>query len=153
MDHATPSPLPVMPTVLLVEDNKAYRELLTEVLTLAGFDVCAAPDGRRVPEILRQRRTDLVITDLSMPERDGIETMTELHYTHPRLPVIAISGDVPLNTHLYLTIAEKLGASRVLAKPFKMDELVAAARQAIASSSDPIKPLGTVRSVASRFQT
>lgn len=137
MSHANSSPLPVVPAVLLVEDNQPYRELLTEVLTLEGFAVTAVPDGRRVPEIIRTHSIDLVITDLSMPERDGIETMTELHYSHPRLPVIAISGDVPLNTHLYLTIAAKLGASRVLAKPFKMDELVAAARAAIAGSCAP----------------
>lgn len=128
-------PLAVMPTVLLLEDNTAYRELLTEVLTLAGFEVCAAPDGRKVAEILRTRHIELVITDLAMPERDGIETMTELRYSHPRLPVIAISGDVPLNTHLFLTLAEKLGASRVIAKPFRMEELVAAAKEAIAASN------------------
>lgn len=128
-------PLPVMPTVLLLEDNAAYRNVMSEVLTLAGFEVCAAPDGRRVPEILRERSIDLVITDLVMPERDGLETITELRYSHPRLPVIAISGDVPLNRDLYLRLAEKLGAARVLAKPFKMDELVAAAREALAASN------------------
>ena len=132
MENSLPPPLPVAPAVLLLEDNEAYRALMTEVLTLAGFEVCAASNGRRVPEILRERRIDLVITDLVMPDRDGIETMTELRYSHPRLPVIAISGDVPLNRDLYLTIAGKLGASRVLAKPFKMDQLVAAAREAIA---------------------
>ena len=135
--------LPVMPAVLLLEDNEPYRTLITEVLTLAGFEVCAAPDGRRVPEILRERRIDLVITDLVMPERDGIETMTELHYSHPKLPVIAISGDVPMNRDLYLTIAQKLGASRVIAKPFKMDQLVAAAREAIAASNTPVVPQAT----------
>jgi DNA-binding NtrC family response regulator len=124
-----------MPVVLLLEDNAAYRALLEEVLSLAGFDVCAVPDGRRVPQILRERSVDLVITDLVMPERDGLETMTELHYSHPRLPVIAISGDTPLNTSLYLTLAEKLGASRVLAKPFKMAELIHAAREAIAATA------------------
>lgn len=123
-----------MPAVLLLEDNEAYRTLMTEVLTLAGFEVCAVPDGRRVSEILQQRRIDLVVTDLVMPERDGIETLTDLHYSHPRLPVIAISGDVPLNRDLYLTVAQKLGAARVLAKPFKMDQLVAAAREAVAAS-------------------
>jgi CheY-like chemotaxis protein len=128
-------PIPVVPTILLLEDNEAYRALITEFLTLAGFEVVAAPDGRRVPELLQQLSIDLLITDLSMPERDGIETMTDLRYTHPQLPVIAISGDVPLNTHLYLTLAEKLGASRVLAKPFKMDQLVLAAREAIAASN------------------
>ena len=124
-----------MPAVLLLEDNASYRNLMSEVLTLAGFDVCAAGDGRRVAALLRERRIDLVITDVVMPERDGRETMTELRYSHPQLPVIAISGDVPLNRDLFLRLAEKLGAARVLAKPFKMDELVTAAREAIAASN------------------
>lgn len=134
-------PLPVVPVVLLLEDNEPYRTLMTEVLTLAGFEVCAAADGRRVPEILRERRIDLVITDLVMPERDGIETLTELHYSHPRLPVIAISGDVPMNRDLYLTIAQKLGASRVLAKPFKMEALVKVAREALAAGNAAPRPV------------
>jgi DNA-binding response OmpR family regulator len=137
MPASASKPLSVMPAVLLLEDNTAYRNLLTEVLTLAGFEVCAAPDGRKVTEILQSRHIELVITDLVMPERDGIEIMTELRYTHPRLPVIAISGDVPLNTHLYLTLAQKLGAARVIAKPFRMEELIAAAREAIAASNPP----------------
>ncbi len=131
MNENSCSPLPIMPTVLLLEDNQAYRELIAEVLRTEGFVVHAVGDGRRVNQILAENPIDLVITDLVMPERDGIETLTELHYTHPRLPVIAISGDVPMNTHLYLTIAQKLGAARVLAKPFHMSELVAAAREAL----------------------
>jgi CheY-like chemotaxis protein len=121
-----------MPAVLLVEDNTAYRELMAEVLRGAGFDVVAAPDGRRVAAILRERPIDLVITDLVMPERDGLETIMEVRRNHPGLPVIAVSGDMPLNRDLYLRLAEKLGAARVLAKPFRPDELVAAARGALA---------------------
>ena len=124
-----------MPAVLVLEDNEAYRTLIATVLTDAGFDVCTAANGRRVPDLLRERRIDLVITDLSMPECDGIETLTNLHYSHPKLPVIAISGDMPLNRDLYLALAEKLGAARVLAKPFKMDQLIAAAREALAASN------------------
>ena len=134
MPDPSSKPLAIMPVVLLLEDNEAYRTLIAEVLTLAGFEVCAIPDGRRVPAILRDRRIDLVVTDLVMPERYGLETLTELRYTHPRLPVIAISGDVPMNRDLYLTIAAKLGAARVLAKPFKMDALVAAAREALVAA-------------------
>lgn len=133
-----PKPLAVMPAVLVLDDNEAYRNLITEVLTLAGFDVCAISNGRRVPALLRERRFDLIITDIVMPERDGLETLTELRYSHPRLPVIAISGDVPLNTDLYLTLAKKLGATRVLAKPFKMDELVAAVREVLVASNIPV---------------
>ena len=131
----SPKPLAVMPAVLLLDDNEAYRNLITEVLTFAGFDVCAISDGRSVPAILQERRIDLVITDIVMPERDGLETLTDLRYSHPRLPVIAISGDMPLNTDLYLTIAKKLGAARVLAKPFRMDALLAAVREVLAIAS------------------
>jgi CheY-like chemotaxis protein len=144
MTSPASDPLSPMPAVLLLEDNAPYRALLTEILTLAGFAVHAAPDGRRVAEILAEKRIDLVITDVVMPERDGIETMTALRYSHPRLPVIAISGDLPLNLHLYLTIAEKLGASRVLAKPFKTEVLVAAAREAIAASNPAAAPVTAV---------
>jgi len=135
----------VAPAVLLLEDNEPYRTLIVEVLTLAGFEVCAAPDGRRVSQILHERRIDLVVTDLVMPERDGIDTLTELRYSHPQLPVIAISGDVPMNRDLYLTIAEKLGASRVIAKPFKMEQLVAAAREAIVAGNTSVAPHATMR--------
>jgi CheY-like chemotaxis protein len=124
-----------MPAVLVLEDNDAYRTLISEVFAQAGFEVCSEPDGRRVSTLLGERRIDLIITDLSMPERDGLETLTELRYSHPRLPVIAISGDVPLNRDLYLKLAEKLGAARVLAKPFKMEQLLAAARDALAAGS------------------
>ena len=143
MPTSSSQPLAVMPAVLVVEDNDAYRTLIAEVFTAAGFDVCAEPDGRRVVAILRERRIDLVITDLVMPGRDGIETMSELRSSHPRLPVIAISGDVPLNRDLYLTIAEKLGASRVLAKPFKMDQLLTAAREALAAANAGAAPRAT----------
>jgi len=108
---------------------------MTEFLTMSGFEVCACPDGRKVTSILAERPIDLVITDLVMPERDGLETITDLRYSHPKLPIIAISGDVPLNRNLYLTLAEKLGACRVLAKPFKIGELVAAAHEALAAST------------------
>ncbi len=137
MPASTSSPLPIVPAVLVLEDNEAYRTLISEVLSQSGFDVCSAPDGRKVSTVLSERRIDLIITDLSMPERDGLETLTELRYTHPRLPVIAISGDVPLNRDLYLKLAEKLGAARVLAKPFKMEQLIAAAREALAASNAP----------------
>jgi CheY-like chemotaxis protein len=141
MQHSdAPATGNVSPVVLLLEDNADYRALLTEVLTLSGFEVYAAPDGRRVDEMLRARRIDLVITDVSMPERDGLETMSDLRQSHPQLPVIAISGDVPLNRDLFLEIAAKLGASRVLAKPFRIDELIAAAREAVGIAIPPATP-------------
>jgi CheY-like chemotaxis protein len=124
-----------IPTVLVLDDDEDCRALVIAVLSKAGFLVYSLPDGRRVNEILGQYRIDLLVTDIVMPERDGIETITALRYSHPRLPVIAISGVAPMNTELYLRIAKKLGAFRVLNKPFRPNELLVAAREAIMRDS------------------
>ncbi len=135
MREPSPGALPAMPAVLVLEDDEAYRTLVADVLTLAGFEVCTAPNGSRVSAILRERPIDLVITDLAMPRRDGLATLTALRQTHPWLPVIAMSGDLRLNPQLDFAVKEKLGAGRVFAKPFKMDALIAAARQALAAAN------------------
>ncbi len=128
-------PQDYIPTVLILDDDEDCRALVSAVLSNAGFLVYSLPDGRRVNEILGQYCIDLLVTDIVMPECDGIETITALRYSHPRLPVIAISGDAPMNTELYLTIAKKLGAFRVLNKPFRPNQLLAAAREAIMRES------------------
>ncbi len=120
-----------MPTILILEDNDQYRALLTEVLTSVGFDVCAESNGLAADKALENQPVDLVITDLVMPERDGLGTIRHLRETHPELPVIAISGDTPLNTGLYLTLAQKLGAARILEKPFSTKTLVSAVCEAL----------------------
>jgi CheY-like chemotaxis protein len=125
-----------MPTILILEDNEQYRALLTEVLTSVGFDVCAEPNGLAADKLLASQSIDLVITDLVMPERDGIETIRRLRVSHPELPVIAISGDTPLNTGLYLAIADKLGAARILEKPFSTKALVSAVCEALTPPED-----------------
>ena len=136
-----------LPAVLVLEDDEACRILVADVLTLAGFDVCTAPDGHRVAAILRERPIDLVITDLAMPKRDGLATLTALRQSHPGLPVIAMSGGLRVNPQLYRAVAEKLGAGRVFAKPFKMDELIAAVRGALVASHDSAGCLEDVEAV------
>lgn len=123
------------PTVLVLDDDEDCRALVTAVLSNAGFLVYALPNGRGVNEILSQNYIDLLVTDIVMPERDGIETIAALRSSHPRLPVIAMSGDAPKNMNLYLAIAKKLGAFRVLNKPFRPNELLVAAREALLRDS------------------
>lgn len=128
-------PLEYTPTVLVLDDDEDCRALVTAVLSNAGFLVYALPNGRGVNEILSQNHIDLLVTDIVMPERDGIETIAALRSSHPRLPVIAMSGDAPKNMNLYLAIAKKLGAFRVLNKPFRLNELLVAAREALLRES------------------
>jgi CheY-like chemotaxis protein len=123
------------PTVLVLDDDEDCRALVTAVLSNAGFLVYSLPDGRRVKEMLGQHSIDLLVTDIVMPERDGFETIAALRQSHPQLPVIAMSGNAPMTMDLYLNIAKKLGAFRVLNKPFRPDQLLVAAREAILRES------------------
>jgi CheY-like chemotaxis protein len=115
-----------MAAILLLEDNDIFREVLTEALTRAGHAVRADTDGRRVNELLHEHPADLLITDLSMPNRDGVETILALRRSHPQLPIIAMSGDTSSHAALYLSIAAKLGVARTLQKPFAAATLLTA---------------------------
>ena len=120
-----------MPEILLIDDDDALRSVLAKALTYAGHRVQQAADGREGLEPYRTRKFDLVITDLIMPVQEGVETILRLKKEGSTTPVIAISGSAT-NSRLYLEIAAKIGARRVLQKPFSLNTLpdtVAAALQ------------------------
>lgn len=110
--------------VLVAEDSKDLRESLCDWLVLHNMIALAAENGNRAIEIMQRERVDLLITDLIMPEREGLETITWARTHRPFLKVFAMSGSGSLiNTPMYLQMAEKLGADAILYKPFDMDEL------------------------------
>lgn len=110
--------------VLVVDDEAAIRTLLNDEFTAAGFQVVEASNGRLAVQAHALDPVDLVITDLLMPEQEGIETITELRRRYPGLPIIAISGAY---TGPELKMAARLGASAVFPKPFDPQQLIAAA--------------------------
>jgi CheY-like chemotaxis protein len=115
-----------MARILLVDDDDQLRTVLALVLERAGHTVTAAPDGARGLAAYRAAPADLVVTDLVMPEKEGIETIMELRAEFPDVRVIAISGG---GRHLgtdYLQLASRLGAKRVLSKPFTNQEILTA---------------------------
>jgi DNA-binding NtrC family response regulator len=124
-----------MATILLLDDNEAFRATVSVALAMAGHKVVEAGDGTRLAALMDAHPFDLVITDLVMPNRDGVETIMALRDSHPRLPVIAMSGDAPTRAKLYLGIAQKLGAVRTLQKPFDADTLHSAIRAALGVES------------------
>lgn len=79
-------------SVLIVDDESPIRELLRRVLTDRGYHVLEAPDGRKAMDLVKNHEIDLVITDLVMPEQEGLETILQLRRDFPRLKVIAVSG-------------------------------------------------------------
>ena len=115
-----------MARILLIEDNDALRTTLAELLALAGHTVVEAGNGRDGLDLFRQAGADLVITDLVMPEIEGLEVVRQLRNAHPPVNVIAISGGGRASAAVYLEAARLLGAARVLHKPFTTAVLLAA---------------------------
>lgn len=120
-----------MSSILLVDDNTALLEMMAVALREEGYETWEAQNGREAMRLLETVSVDLIITDIVMPEQDGIETMMKLRKSHPDLPIIAISGDSRTRAPLYLSLAGKLGAVHTLLKPFTIPDLLRATRKAL----------------------
>jgi DNA-binding response OmpR family regulator len=103
--------------ILVVDDDSAVRDSIAMVLESAGFVVDRAEQGTTALRLLRVHAPDLVITDILMPQKEGIETIREVRSVLPDTPIIAISGGTDGGAD-YLKMAQTFGASAVLAKPF-----------------------------------
>jgi len=112
--------------ILVVEDNSDLREALVAVLENSGHDALGALNGKVALEYARQHSITLLITDLIMPEQEGIETIRFYVQEFPDIPIIAISGNPE-----YLPAAKHLGAAVVLAKPIGYADLLHAVRNLI----------------------
>ena len=115
-----------MGKILLVEDDDEFREMLGRVLRREEHIVTTAANGNEAMRLLQDNAFDLVITDLLMPEKEGIETIMALRRKIPALKIIAMSGGGLVDPEDYLVLARKLGATQTLAKPFSGKELAAA---------------------------
>jgi DNA-binding NtrC family response regulator len=120
-----------MASLLLIDDDDMFRDVLAAALTQAGHTVRQAANGVEGLRLFRQEPTDLVITDIVMPEKEGLGTIIDLRKTHPHAKVIAMSGGLAHDPKLYLHMAEKFGASAVLAKPFHLSALLKAVEDAL----------------------
>lgn len=122
-----------MATILIIEDDAAFREILEAILVHEQHRVFAAADGNQGLALARQHRPDLVITDLLMPEKEGLETIRELRTFKPAPKIIAMSGGGRVNAHDFLSIAVKFGAAQSLEKPFDREQLLRAITVALAA--------------------
>lgn len=118
-----------MSRILVIDDDTLMRDLIRIYLEQDGFEVVEAGDGQDGVSRYRQRPADVVIVDIFMPRKDGIETIMDLRDIDPAAHILAISGGGELAGMEYLTYARSLGADNILPKPFKRDELIAAVRQ------------------------
>jgi CheY-like chemotaxis protein len=118
-------------SILVVDDEPGIRELLCLMLEAAGHTVTSAEDGIEAPKVLASREVDVVITDLLMPERDGLEFITEIRKKHPKLKIIAMSGGGHIARDSYLRIAKNFGAHVLLEKPFSQAGVLEAIQTAL----------------------
>ena len=110
-----------MVKILVIDDDKAMRDVLFDMLSLDGYEVILADDGNLGIERFRNDSPDLVITDILMPKMDGLEVVELLKSEQPDVPVIVASGTTDLNL---IEEAVHQHANRILKKPFEVDQLL-----------------------------
>lgn len=140
-DGAAQNDRPVPAKILLVDDNLDLLKLLHLVILREGHLVFTATHGGQALTLAKQHDFDLVVTDLLMPVKEGVETILAFQQLHPRTRIIAMSGG---GTHAsarnYLEIARGLGVVCTLAKPFSRDEFLASVRQVLAAGGRGAAP-------------
>ncbi len=109
-----------MAHILIIDDDYAIRELLKEALKADGNEISDAVNGKEGVKTIRRQTTDLVITDIFMPEQEGVETIQEIRAMWPSIPIIAISGGGQYQQHSMMTLCKKIGADKVIQKPFDL---------------------------------
>ncbi len=110
--------------VLIIDDDMLARATMALILEGAGYHVTTAEDGKKGLSRMRVEEPDLIITDIVMPEKEGIETIQEIVANRPQAKIIAVSGGGRSNNMNFLHLAKILGANEVLAKPFEPEDLI-----------------------------
>ena len=132
-----------MARILLIEDDDAVRLVLHRALARFGHTVIEARNGNEGLQLFPTAKADLLITDLMMPEKGGLEVLAELREKYPPVKTIAISGGLLHDARDGLEVAKSLGAAAVLAKPFSCDVLMAAVNEVLVGGGAESRDFGT----------
>lgn len=124
-----------MPKILIIDDDESFRKMVHTTLTSLGHEVVEACHGREGLRILGNGSYDLTITDLIMPEKEGVETILEIQRKYPKQKIIAMSGGGRINSAELLNIAGKLCNVPTLAKPFSRQQLSDAILMALSAET------------------
>jgi DNA-binding response OmpR family regulator len=118
-----------MKRILVIDDEELILNFLKDLLVEEGYEVITACNGEEGLALFETQSVDLVITDIIMPVKDGLDTILELKKKAPELPVIAISAGGNIPKERYLAVAGYMKNTRTLAKPFTRDELISAVKE------------------------
>lgn len=124
-----------MAKILVIEDDDSFRNVLVQMLVKVGYDVRQAGDGNQAIEVCAQFEPDLVLTDIIMPDKEGLETIQELLQICPDMKIIAMSGGGKFGPDSYLPLAQKLGAKATLQKPFMREQLLSTISDVLAEDT------------------
>lgn len=120
-----------MKTILVIDDERQIRIMLRKMLENEGYHILDASDGNEAINIYKENEIDLVITDLIMPEKEGLETIFELKQKAPDMKIIAMSGGGRNKPDTYLDLAKRAGASLTFVKPIRKKDLIEAVNKLI----------------------
>jgi len=123
--------------ILVIDDNEQVRGMLRQMLTRRGYEVEVAPNGENAADLHRSKAFAVVITDIIMPGKEGLETIGEFRRLFPEVKIIAMSGGGQIGLAHYLETAKRMGAHRTMAKPFRSAELVGAIEELLEDRRDP----------------
>ncbi len=121
-----------MAKILVIDDDDDLRDVLCEALAEQGHEVHAASDGLKGVTLLETLRVDLVVTDILMPRKEGIETIRDLRRLTPAVKIVAMSGGGRSKQLMFLKVAEDFGADVTLQKPFRLGEFLAVVERLLA---------------------
>ena len=125
-----------MALVLVVDDEPLMRRTVRTALEKAGHQVEEAQDGNEGMRKFSELQPDLVLTDIVMPDREGVETIGAMRRLRPEVPIIAMSGGGSVGGTLFLELAEQLGATRTAAKPIRNADLLRLVDECLGSSGE-----------------
>jgi CheY-like chemotaxis protein len=123
-----------MPSILIIDDDQSLRDSLRRTLRREGYTVLEAAEGGEGLKVLKSHPVDVVLVDLFMPGKEGLETIGELRRSHPGIKIIAMSGGGKKGHMDVLKAAKLMGARRTLAKPFTREQLLEAVEQELAQT-------------------
>lgn len=126
-----------MALILITDDDSDLRSTLERLLKLRGHTVQAGCDGLEGAKLLAQNRYDLLITDIVMPNQEGLESIIQAHKRYPELKIIAMSGAGKTSTEVYLRVAKNVGANAVFQKPWNPKDMLAKVEELVGPPSAP----------------
>ncbi len=136
-----------MAAILVIDDNTQMRQMMSRILAAAGHTVAQATDGDDGVRQFRERPADVVVSDILMPQKEGIETIKELRALDPTLWIVATSGGGATGNMMFLDFAKALGADVAVAKPFRAEQLLAAVDARMSHPSFALREKGAGRSL------